>query len=193
MKALSARPAPGQRTAVVGDSPPPSWSGPRAVALLGGCGFETRQQAAAVVNGEVIRSPTCRRPYEQLQRGQVRLHRERRRSPPSSRRPCSRTPSRRRAAGSPTRPTRQVIAAIPDATEHDEGLHRRRRAHPVADDDAGPDRGLPRPTSRRPTSRSTPASARSCRSEQGPVYFTIGQSTPNWIKPWHPTAAAPAA
>ena len=46
MKARSAQSA--KRAAVVGVA------ALGAVSLLGGCGFETRQQAAAVVNGEVI-------------------------------------------------------------------------------------------------------------------------------------------
>ena len=30
-------------------------------------------------------------------------------------------------------------------------------------------------------------------SDEGPVYFSIGPSTPNWIKPVAPEAAAPAS
>ncbi len=37
------------------------------VALLGGCGFTTRQQAAAIVNGEVIHEDEVRETAEQLQ------------------------------------------------------------------------------------------------------------------------------
>ena len=58
MKAWSAQPA--RRVAVVGIA------ALGAVSLLGGCGFETRQQAAAVVNGEVIHESDVRETYDQL-------------------------------------------------------------------------------------------------------------------------------
>ena len=58
MKAWSAQPA--KRVAVVGIA------ALGAVSLLGGCGFETRQQAAAVVNGDVIHESDVRETYDQL-------------------------------------------------------------------------------------------------------------------------------
>lgn len=41
-------------------------AGVSVVALLGGCGFSTRQQAAAIVNGEVIHETEVRETAEQL-------------------------------------------------------------------------------------------------------------------------------
>ncbi len=58
MKAWSAQSA--KRAAVVGVATL------GAVSLLGGCGFETRQQAAAVVNGKVIHESDVRETFDQL-------------------------------------------------------------------------------------------------------------------------------
>ena len=58
MKAWSAQSA--KRAAVVGVA------ALGAVSLLGGCGFETRQQAAAVVNGKVIHESDVRETFDQL-------------------------------------------------------------------------------------------------------------------------------
>ncbi len=127
-----------------------------------GCGFETRQQARRrrQRRGDP-RGPRSRRRATSCTAAKFDFPRTSS-SPPSSPRLCSMTPSRRPAAGSRTRPYASVIAAIPDATDTTKEFVDAVALHPVAEDDARPTSPRYRADLKKATSRSTPASARSC-------------------------------
>ena len=177
MKALSARPARPVRSARSARSPrrlaAALVAGATAVAFLGGCGFQTRQQAAAVVNGEVISQSDVQTTYEQLQTAQLRLHRERRAHRPHRGAPAR---ERRRAVGrlEARRDLRAGHAAIPDATESTKdfvaavSLIQSQTMTPAQMEayraDLAEGRHLGEPPLRR--DRAAPS--------EGPVYFSIG-------------------
>lgn len=173
MNAWSARPA--RRLAVT------AVAGLSAVALLAGCGMQTRQQAAAVVNGSVIDQSEVRRTAEQLAAANLKF--------PEAivvtaliAAPLLKEQVDKSGSWKPDETYATVLAAIPDATPTTKEF-----VSAVALLDSG---------------RMTPADVAGYRqslqkakitlnpkygalrpSTQGPVYFTLGPDQPNWVKP----------
>lgn len=194
MKALSARPAQPVRSARSVRSPKrlvaALVAGAAAVALLGGCGFETRQQAAAVVNGEVISQADVQTTYEQLQTARYDFT-ENVVLTALIAAPLLENAVAPSGGWKPDATYAQVLTTIPDATQ--------------------PTKDFIAAVSLIQAQTMTPAQVEAYRtdlekadisvnprfgevvpSDQGPVYFSIGPSSPNWIKP-SATSAAPAA
>ena len=194
MKALSARPARPVRSARSARSPKrlaaALVAGAATVALLGGCGFETRQQAAAVVNGEVISQDDVQTTYEQLQAAKYDFT-ENVVLTALIAAPLLENAVAPSGGWKPDATYAQVLTTIPDATQ--------------------PTKDFIAAVSLIQAQTMTPAQVEAYRtdlekadisvnprfgevvpSDQGPVYFSIGPSSPNWIKP-SATSAAPAA
>jgi hypothetical protein len=157
-----------------------------AVTLLGGCGFETRQSAAAVVNGETITQADVRTTYDQLQAAKYDFT-ENVVLTALIAAPLLEGAVAPSGGWKPDETYAQVITTIPDATQSTKDF--------VA------------AVSLIQSQTMTPAQVEAYRtdldkadisvnprfgevvpSEDGPVYFSIGVSTPNWIK----SAATPA-
>ena len=185
MKALSARPAHPVRSARSARSPKrlaaALVAGAAAVALLGGCGFETRQQAAAVVNGEVISQDDVQTTYEQLQAAKYDFT-ENVVLTALIAAPLLENAVAPSGGWKPDATYAQVLTTIPDATQ--------------------PTKDFIAAVSLIQAQTMTPAQVEAYRtdlekadisvnprfgevvpSDQGPVYFSIGPSSPNWIKP----------
>jgi hypothetical protein len=160
--------------------------GATAATLLGGCGFETRQQAAAVVNGTVIHESDVQETHRQLAEAKFDT------SETAVVMGLVAAPLLDRATAAsggwkPDASYAQIMAQIPDATDTtkqfvaaalfiespsmtQDVVAKYRNELNVADVSVNPKFGEFSVT------------------EQAPVYFTIGQKTPNWIKP---SAASP--
>jgi hypothetical protein len=156
-----------------------------AVSLLAGCGFETRQQGAAVVNGQVIHENEVEETARQLRDAQFDF--------PENivvtalvASPLLQDAIRESGSWEPDATYASAIAAIPDATETtkefvsavaliqsarmtNEDIERYQTNLDKADITVNPRYG------------------ELIRSQEGPVFFTIGQKQPNWIVA--PTAA----
>jgi hypothetical protein len=161
-------------------------AGATAVALLGGCGFETRQQAAAVVNDHVITQDDVQTTYTQLQTAKYDFSQdivltaliaapllEKALAPSGGWKPDS--------------TYAQVLTTIPDATESTKefvaavSLIQAQTMTPA-------EVQTYRTELKNADISVNPRFGEVVHSDQGPVYFTIGQSTPNWIK----SSSAPA-
>lgn len=163
-----------------------------AAALLGGCGFGTRQQAAAVVDGETITQAQVQETYDQLQAAKYDFTEN------VVLTALVAAPLLEKAQGGfkPDATYAQVIATMPEATQSTkdfvaavsliqaqtltpEQVQTYRTALGKADITVNPRFGKVVP------------------SQEGPVYFSIGADTPNWIKPGTgataPATAPPAA
>lgn len=193
MKAQSARPAHPVRSAA--RSPrrlaAALVAGATAVALLGGCGFETRQQAAAVVNDHVITQDDVQTTYTQLQTAKYDFSQdvvltaliaapllEKALAPSGGWKPDS--------------TYAQVLTTIPDATESTKefvaavSLIQAQTMTPA-------EVQTYRTELKNADISVNPRFGEVVHSNQGPVYFTIGQSTPNWIKSTSTPAPTPTS
>ncbi|HKX69243.1 MAG TPA: hypothetical protein VJN29_18665 [Intrasporangium sp.] len=173
MKATSVRAWSAQRvaaTALVGLS---------AVTLLTGCGFETRQQGAAVVNGEVIHSDAVEETARQLREAQFDF--------PENivvtalvASPLLQDAVSESGGWQPDATAANAIAAIPDATDTTKEF-----INTVAMLQSGQmtDQDVARYRENIDEANITvnPRYGEVVPSEQPPVFFTIGQQRPNWI------------
>jgi hypothetical protein len=181
VKAWSAQPA--KRVAVVGVA------ALGAVSLLGGCGFETRQQAAAVVNGEVIHESDVRQTYDQLKAAKLDFA-ENIVVTALVAAPLLKSVVDRSGSWKPDETYASVISSIPDATETTKefvaavALIQSQKMTPA-------DVAAYRADLKKADISVNPKYGSVVQSAQGPVYFTIGQQTPNWVKP--DANAAPSA
>ena len=182
MKAWSAQPA--KRVAVVGIA------ALGAVSLLGGCGFETRQQAAAVVNDEMISQADVQKTYEQLQRAQLDFSQTIVVTALIAA-PLLQEAVSRSGSWKPDETYASVISSIPDATDTTKefvaavALIQSQKMTPA-------DVAAYRADLKKADISVNPKYGSVVQSAEGPVYFTIGQQTPNWVKPGGNTAPATA-
>lgn len=173
MKAWSAQPA--KRMAVVGVA------ALGAVSLLGGCGFETRQQAAAVVNGDVIHDSDVRETSEQLKGAKLDFA-ENVVVTALVAAPLLKDAVAKSGSWKPDETYASVISSIPGATDTTKefveavALIQSQRMTPA-------DVAAYRADLEKADISVNPRYGSIVRSEEGPVYFTIGQQTPNWVKP----------
>ncbi|MGO4660734.1 hypothetical protein AB4Z14_02635 [Terrabacter sp. 2TAF16] len=182
MKAWSAQPA--KRVAVVGIA------ALGAVSLLGGCGFETRQQAAAVVNGEVIHESDVRETYDQLKAAKLDFA-ENIVVTALVAAPLLKDVVGKSGSWKPDETYASVISSIPDATDTTKefvaavALIQSQKMTPA-------DVAAYRADLKKADISVNPKYGSVVQSAEGPVYFTIGQQTPNWVKPGGNTAPATA-
>jgi hypothetical protein len=162
-------------------------AGVTVVALLGGCGFTTRQQAAAVVNGEVIHESDVQQTYDQLQAAKLDF------SEPIVVTALIAAPLLQHAvskSGSwkPDETYASVIATIPDATattkEFVAAVALIQSQQMTAEDVAAYRAELDKAEI-----SVNPKFGEVVKSNEGPVYFTLGQQTPSWVV----QSSAPAA
>jgi hypothetical protein len=182
VKARSAQPA--KRVAVVGVA------ALGAMALLGGCGFETRQQAAAVVNGEVIHEADVRKTFDQLKAAKLNFA-ENIVVTALVAAPLLKDAVAQSGSWKPDQTYASVISSIPDATDTTKefveavALIQSQKMTPA-------DVAAYRADLKKADITVNPRYGSVVPSEEGPVYFTIGQQTPNWVKPATNTAPATA-
>lgn len=182
MKAWSAQPA--RRVAVVGIA------ALGAVSLLGGCGFETRQQAAAVVNGEVIHESDVRETYDQLKAAKLDFA-ENIVVTALVAAPLLKDAVEKSGSWKPDETYASVISSIPDATDTTKefvaavALIQSQKMTPA-------DVAAYRADLKKADISVNPKYGSVVPSAEGPVYFTIGQQTPNWVKPGGNPAPATA-
>jgi hypothetical protein len=184
VKAWSAHPA--RRVAVVGIA------ALGAVSLLGGCGFETRQQAAAVVNGEVIHESDVRQTFEQLKAAKLDFA-ENIVVTALVAAPLLKSAVEKSGSWKPDETYASVIASIPGATDTTKefveavALIQSQKMTPA-------DVAAYRADLQKADISVNPRYGSVVRSDQGPVYFTLGQTTPNWLKPeTNPVPGAPGS
>lgn len=182
MKAWSAQPT--RRVAVVGIA------ALSAVSLLGGCGFETRQQAAAVVNGHVIHESDVRQTFDQLKAAKLDFA-ENIVVTALVAAPLLKQAVAKTGSWKPDETYASVIASIPEATDTTKefveavALIQSQRMTPA-------DVAAYRDDLKKADISVNPKYGAVVKSEEGPVYFTIGQQTPNWVKPGANPAPATA-
>lgn len=164
-----------------------------AAALLGGCGFETRQQAAAVVNGQVINESDVRVTADQLKAAKLTT-KENIVVTGLIAAPLLRQAQAGAGGYAPDEAYATTIAAIARPTEATKAfvyaavmlqnqklppavVSKYEAAVKTADVSVNPKFGA------------------FTASAQGPVFFQLGQASPNWIKssPAQPEAAVPVA
>ena len=180
MKAWSAHPA--RRAAVVGVA------ALGAVSLLGGCGFETRQQAAAVVNGKVIHESDVRETFDQLKAAKLDFA-ENIVVTALVAAPLLKDAVASSGSWKPDETYASVISSIPGATDTTKefvaavALIQSQKMTPA-------DVAAYRADLKKANISVNPKYGSVVPSDQGPVYFTLGQQTPNWVKP--AANAAPA-
>jgi hypothetical protein len=173
VKARSAQPA--RRVAVVGIA------ALGAVSLLGGCGFEARQQAAAIVNGEAINESDVRQTFDQLRAAKLNFA-ENIVVTALVAAPMLKDAVASSGSWKPDETYASVIASIPDATDTTKqfveavALIQSQKMTPA-------DVAAYRAELKKADISVNPKYGTVVRSDQGPVYFTIGQTAPNWIKP----------
>ena len=150
-----------------------------AVTLLTGCGFETRQQGAAVVNGEVIHTDAVEETARQLREANLDF--------PENivvtalvASPLLEAAVSDSGGIQPDATAANALAGIPDATDTTKEF-----VNTVAFLQSGQmtDQDLARYRENldKATIAVNPRFGELVRSEQPPVFFTIGQQTPNWI------------
>jgi hypothetical protein len=180
VKAWSARPT--RRVAVVGIA------ALGAVSLLGGCGFETRQQAAAVVNGKVIHESDVRETFDQLKAAKLDFA-ENIVVTALVAAPLLKDAVASSGSWKPDETYASVISSIPGATDTTKefvaavALIQSQKMTPA-------DVAAYRADLKKANISVNPKYGSVVPSDQGPVYFTLGQQTPNWVKP--AANAAPA-
>lgn len=150
-----------------------------AVTLLAGCGFETRQQGAAVVNGAVIHE-------DQVEETARQLHEAKFNFPENIvvtalvASPLLHDAVSDSGGWQPDATAASAIAAIPDATDTTKEF-----INTVALLQSGQltDKDLARYRENldKATITVNPRFGQLVRSEEPPVFFTIGQQRPNWI------------
>ena len=184
MKAWSAHPA--RRAAVVGVA------ALGAVSLLGGCGFETRQQAAAVVNGKVIHESDVRETFDQLKAAKLDFA-ENIVVTALVAAPLLKDAVATSGSWKPDATYASVISSIPGATDTTKefvaavALIQSQKMTPA-------DVAAYRADLQKADITVNPKYGSVVKSDQGPVYFTLGQQTPNWVKPeTNPAPATPSA
>ena len=150
-----------------------------AVTLLAGCGFETRQQGAAVVNGEEIHSDAVEETARQLREAKFDF--------PENivvtalvASPLLQDAVNESGGWQPDATAASAIAAIPDATdttkEFINTVAMLQSAQMTEEDLARYRENLDKATI-----TVNPRYGAIVRSEQPPVFFTVGQQRPNWI------------
>ena len=150
-----------------------------AVTVLAGCGFETRQQGAAVVNGEVIHEDQVEETARQLQEAKFNF--------PENivvtalvASPLLHEALSQSGGWQPDATAASAIAAIPDATDTTKEF-----INTVALLQSGQmtaqDVARYRESLDKAKISVNPRFGELVRSEQPPVFFTIGQQRPNWI------------
>jgi hypothetical protein len=163
-----------------------------AVSLLGGCGFETRQQAAAVVNGEVIHESDVRETFDQLKAAKLDFA-ENIVVTALVAAPLLKDAVATSGSWKPDATYASVISSIPGATDTTKefvaavALIQSQKMTPA-------DVAAYRADLQKADITVNPKYGSVVKSDQGPVYFTIGQQTPNWVKPAaNPAPATPSA
>ena len=159
-----------------------------AVALLSGCGFDTRQQAAAVVNGEVIHESDVQTTHDQLEAAKLDFSEEIVVTALIAA-PLLQDAVSKSGSWKPDETYASVIESIPDATDTTKQFveavaliqSQKMTAADVAAYRADLDKA---------EISVNPKFGSVIKSNEGPVYFTLGQKTPNWIV--SSGAAAPA-
>jgi hypothetical protein len=192
VKALSARPARTARPARSSRRLAAALvAGATAVAFLGGCGFQTRQQAAAVVNGEVISQADVQTTYEQLQTARYDFT-ENVVLTALIAAPLLESAVAPSGGFKPNPTYAQVMTAIPDATQSTKdfvaavSLIQSQTMTPA-------EMEAYRAGLQKAEISVNPRFGEIVPSDEGPVYFSIGQSTPDWIKPVASPAPTPAS
>jgi hypothetical protein len=166
-------------------------AGAVAVALLGGCGFGTRQQAAAVVNGQVITQDDVETTYNQLQAAKYDFT-ENVVLTALIAAPLLETAVAPSGGWKPDATYAQVMTTIPDATEATKdfvaavALIQAQTMTPA-------EVQAYRAELKKADISVNPRFGEVVHNEQAPIYFTVGQSTPNWIKPSSAPATTPAS
>jgi len=182
VKAWSAQPA--KRVAVLGVA------AIGAVSLLGGCGFEERQQAAAIVNGQVIHETDVQQTYDQLKAAKMNFA-ENIVVTALVAAPLLKDAVSKSGSWQPDETYASVIASIPGATDTTKqfveavALIQSQRMTPA-------DVAAYRADLKKADISVNPKYGSVVQSDEGPVYFTIGQKTPNWVKPGANPAPATA-
>lgn len=173
MKATSVRARSARRVAVT------ALVGLGAVSLLTGCGFETRQQGAAVVNGTVIHEDQVEETARQLQEAKFDF--------PENivvtalvASPLLHEAVRESGSWTPDATYASAVAAIPDATETTKEFI---SAVALLQSARMTEADMQRYRTSLDKAEITvnPRFGELIRSEEGPLYFTIGQKQPNWI------------
>lgn len=156
-------------------------AGVASVSLLGACSMATHQQAAAVVNGHVISLSEVEQTAQQLQAANLDFS-EQIVVTALIAAPLLQQAVQASGSWKPDATYASVINAMPDATDTtkefvstvallqsaqmtEQDVLQYRKDLKQADISVNPRFGTLQPSS------------------QGPVYFTLGQATPNWIKP----------
>ena len=173
MKATSDRARSAQRvaaTALVGLS---------AITLLAGCCFEARQQGAAVVNGEVIHSDAVEETARQLREAEFNF--------PENivvtalvASPLLQDAVSDSGGCEPDATAANALAAIPDATDTTKEFINTvamLQSTQMTEEDVA----RYRENLDKATITVNPRYGQLVRSEEPPVFFTIGQQRPNWI------------
>ena len=157
-----------------------------AIALLGGCGFDTRQQAAAVVNGEVIHESDVQVTHDQLQAAKLDFSEQIVLTALIAAHLLQDAVSKS-GSWKPDETSAAVLATIPDATETTkqfvEAVALIQSQKMTAADVAAYRANL-----KNAEISVNPKFGEVVKSDEGPVYFTLGQQTPNWVVPSAPAA-----
>lgn len=162
-----------------------------AATLLGGCGFETRQQAAAVVNSEILHEAEVEQTAAQL-RGANYDFTENFVVTVLIAAPLLRQAVRASGSWQPDGVYAQVVSTIPDATDTTKEF-----ISAVALLNSGKmtpaDVAKYRADLKRADISINPKFGRFVGSEEAPLYFGLGPSEPSWIKTVPGTAPATTA
>lgn len=150
------------------------------VALLGGCGFSTRQQAAAIVNGSVIHQDEVRETTEQLQAAKLDFS-ENIVVTALIAAPLLKAQVDKSGSWKPDATYAAVVAAIPNATETTKEFVRA-----VALIDSGAMTQADVAGYRKALDEASitvnPKYGKVEKVNEPPVFFRLGASTPNWIQ-----------
>ncbi|EWT01597.1 hypothetical protein N865_09950 [Intrasporangium oryzae NRRL B-24470] len=160
-----------------------------AVTLLSGCGFGARQQAAAIVNGEVISQAEVQQTAQQLHDAKLDF--------PENvvvtaliAAPLLQEAVAKSGSWQPDETYANAVAAIPGATDTTKefisavALIQSQRMTPA-------DVATYRSELKSADISVNPRYGKVIHSNDGPVYFTVGQTTPNWIAPGTAPTATP--
>ena len=166
-------------------------AGATAAALLGGCGFQTRQQAAAVVNGEVITQEDVETTYQQLQDAKYDFT-ENVVLTALIAAPLLENAVAPSGGWKPDATYAQVMTAIPDATQATKdfvaavALIQAQQMTPA-------EVQTYRADLKKADITVNPRFGEVVHNEEAPIYFTVGQSSPDWIKQSSAPATTPAS
>lgn len=161
-------------------------------ALLGGCGFETRQQAAAVVNGQVISESDVRETADQLKAAKLTTKEE---IVVTGLIAAPLLTQAQAGAGgfAPDEAYASTIAQISNPTEATKAfvytavMLQNQKLSPAVESKYA--------AAVKKADVSVNPKFGAFRSGQAPVFFQLGAASPNWIKPntAQPAATAPVA